>query len=94
MSTRTDLLDRLSPACRVRAATGEDHVDGVGPQVVASPASTEETSALMRACHEHGLAVVVRGHGSKLAWGRPPSTSTSCWTPRGWPRSSNTPAGT
>lgn len=66
------LLDTLSGTCELRAATDADRVDGVAPQVVARPASTEETSALLRACHEQGLAVVVRGHGSKLTWGRPP----------------------
>lgn len=66
------LTDRLAAACAVRPPTDADHVDGVAPQVVASPASTEETSALLRACHEQDLAVVVRGHGSKIDWGRPP----------------------
>lgn len=66
------LLESLSPACEVLEAGPSDAVDGVQPQVVARPRSTEETSALMRACHEAGLAVVVRGNGSKLAWGRPP----------------------
>lgn len=66
------LIDELGALCQVRDAGPEDAVDGVAPQVVARPASTEETSALLRACSERGLAVVVRGHGSKLAWGRPP----------------------
>lgn len=68
----TTLTDRLDGVCAVRAATGSDLVDGVSPDVVALPSSTEETSALLRACHDQDLAVVVRGHGSKLAWGRPP----------------------
>ncbi|WP_131105128.1 FAD-binding oxidoreductase [Ornithinimicrobium sufpigmenti] len=66
------LHESLSATCRVEQATEADHVDGVLPQVVAHPASAEETSALLRACHQQGLAVVVRGHGSKLTWGRPP----------------------
>ena len=66
------LLDSIGAACEAREATASDAVDGVTPQVVASPASTEETAALMRACHEQELAVVVRGHGTKLVWGRPP----------------------
>lgn len=67
-----DLVDQLEGVCAVRPAADDDQVDGVLPRLVASPASTEETSALLRHCHEHRLAVVVRGHGSKLAWGRPP----------------------
>ncbi|MGO0577453.1 FAD-binding oxidoreductase [Ornithinimicrobium panacihumi] len=67
----TDLLPAgldhlLSPA------GDDDHVDGVPARVVARPATAEQAAGLMRACHERGLAVVVRGHGTKLAWGRPP----------------------
>ena len=72
MAPTDQLTDRLAGACQVRPAGDDDHVDGVGAQVVASPASTEETSALLRACSEQDLAVVVRGHGSKIRWGRPP----------------------
>lgn len=66
------VLETLSPACEVVEAGPADVVDGVQPQVVARPRSTEETSALMRACHAAGLVVVVRGNSTKLAWGRPP----------------------
>lgn len=62
----------LSAACAVREATDADLVDGVAPQVVARPTCAEETSAVLRAAHAAGLAVVVRGHGTKLAWGAPP----------------------
>ncbi len=72
MAATDQLTESLAGACALRPATDDDHVDGVVPRVVASPASTEETSALMRACSGHGLAVVVRGHGSKVHWGRPP----------------------
>lgn len=67
-----DLPDSLSAACEVTEAGTADAVDGRLPRVVARPRSTEETSALLRACHAAQLAVVVRGHGSKLTWGRPP----------------------
>ncbi len=43
-----------------------------GP-VVAAPASTEEAAAVLRVAAEHELAVVVRGGGSRLSWGTPPS---------------------
>ena len=66
------LTDALSGCCELAEAGPDDAVDGVRPQVVARPGSTEETSALLRACSERGLAVVVRGNGSKLTWGRPP----------------------
>ena len=43
------------------------------PSFVASPSSTAEASALMRAAAEAGLAVVPRGAGTGLAWGAPPA---------------------
>jgi glycolate oxidase FAD binding subunit len=43
------------------------------PSFVAAPGSTEEAAAVMRVAAEHELAVVVRGGGSRLSWGAPPS---------------------
>ena len=43
------------------------------PTLVAAPGSTEEAAAIMRVAAEHELAVVVRGGGSRLSWGTPPS---------------------
>ena len=57
----------------VRDADEGDAVDGVQPQLVACPASTEETSEVLRLSAEHSLAVVPRGRGTKLTWGRPPA---------------------
>jgi glycolate oxidase FAD binding subunit len=45
----------------------------VVPSFVASPASTEEAAALLRAAAEADLAVVPRGAGSRLGWGTPAS---------------------
>ncbi|MGD0561140.1 MAG: FAD-binding oxidoreductase, partial [Streptosporangiaceae bacterium] len=50
-----------------------DSVAGLKPQWVASPTSTEETAAVLSAAAADGLAVVPRGSGSRLDWGRPPS---------------------
>jgi glycolate oxidase FAD binding subunit len=44
----------------------------VTPAFVASPASTEEAAALLRAGAEYGLTVVPRGAGTGLGWGAPP----------------------
>ncbi len=55
-----------------RAAGPDDAVPGAVPDWVASPASTSETSAVLRAASVHGLAVLVRGAGTKIGWGRPP----------------------
>ena len=43
------------------------------PSFVASPASTQEAAALLRAAAAAGLAVVPRGAGTGLGWGPPPS---------------------
>jgi glycolate oxidase FAD binding subunit len=63
----------LAAACAdVREAGAGDAVAGVGPRWVASPISNEETSAVLRVANAHDLAVVPRGSGSRLGWGRPP----------------------
>lgn len=67
------LLDELGTVCEVRDPWPGDLVDGLRPQAVARPASTEETSAVMRFCHERDLAVTVRGAGTKQTWGMPPA---------------------
>ena len=62
----------LASACAVAPAGPGDAVAGVAPSLVARPASTEETSDVLRAAAGHGLVVVPRGAGTKLGWGRPP----------------------
>jgi glycolate oxidase FAD binding subunit len=65
--------DALAAACPSLSDAGpSDRVAGVAPSLVASPASTEETSALLRAAAASGLAVVPRGAGTGLSWGLPP----------------------
>jgi len=60
-------------AAELRVADEADAVAGVRPAFVASPASTEEASAVLAAAAELGLAVVPRGAGTRLDWGLPPS---------------------
>ncbi|MDY7088086.1 MAG: FAD-binding oxidoreductase [Actinomycetota bacterium] len=59
------VLDELT-----RPAKDDDHVGGVPARLVAAPTSTEEAAALVAAAQ--GLAVVVRGGGTKLHWGPAP----------------------
>ena len=68
-------LTALSAACPgVREASPDaDAVAGVVPSFVASPASTEEASALLRAAAAQGLTVIPRGAGTGLGWGNPPA---------------------
>ncbi len=71
--TDEQIPDPITAACRaVRPAGPFDDVAGVRPRFVATPASTAEVSALLRAASELGLAVVPRGTGSRLHWGYPP----------------------
>ena len=71
------LHSALAAACpAVREASPDtDAIAGVVPSFVASPASTEEASALLRIAAAHGLTVVPRGAGTGLAWGQPPASA-------------------
>jgi glycolate oxidase FAD binding subunit len=65
---------RLTSACgQLRRAQQADAVGGVVPSYVAAPDSTREASAVLQAAAELGLAVVVRGAGTRLDWGAPPT---------------------
>lgn len=73
MAELAALTADLAAACAdIRDATDTDAVDGVRPSAVASPTSTEEAAALLRVAAERDLAIVARGAGTKLTWGRPP----------------------
>jgi glycolate oxidase FAD binding subunit len=72
--TAAPLPAQLARACaEVRPAVKADAVGGVVPSYVASPASTQEAGAVLRAAAELGLAVVARGGGTRLDWGAAPS---------------------
>jgi glycolate oxidase FAD binding subunit len=65
----------LAAACAALREGGEpDAIAGVRPAFVASPASTDEASALLRAAAGHGLTVVPRGAGTGLGWATPPAS--------------------
>lgn len=67
-------LDALRKAIgdAARPASDGDAVAGVPARFVAAPASAQEASAVVRLAAVHGLALVVRGAGTKLSWGSPP----------------------
>jgi glycolate oxidase FAD binding subunit len=71
----TVVLDALCAATGKAARQAEpgDAVDGVAASFVAAPGSTAEAADVMRIAAEHRLAVVARGTGTKLGWGRRPS---------------------
>lgn len=75
-SVVTRILEALAGACPTfgaRPGAPEDAFDGVEPGHVARPASTGEVAATMAASSALGLRVAVRGGGTKLDWGLPPS---------------------
>jgi glycolate oxidase FAD binding subunit len=76
MSTlATEVEGRLSEAVQgsMAAASDADQVGGMRPRWVASPASVDEVSAVLRLASDSDLAVVPRGAGTRLQWGTPPS---------------------
>jgi glycolate oxidase FAD binding subunit len=56
----------------VRAGTQSDAVDGVVPGVVVEPASGDATGAVLEWASREKHSVLVRGSGTKLAWGAAP----------------------
>ncbi|MGC9667815.1 FAD-binding oxidoreductase [Planosporangium sp. 12N6] len=53
-------------------ATGADTIAGVPARWVAAPATTQEAAAILRSAAAHGMAVVVRGAGTRQDWAAPP----------------------
>lgn len=64
----------LASACERVGELADDAVgvDGVRPAIVAGPTDVDQVAEVMRACQAHDLAVVARGRGTKLSWGRAP----------------------
>jgi glycolate dehydrogenase FAD-binding subunit len=62
----------IAGAENIRAATSEDHVAGVQPQLVVSPGNEQQLAQVLKAANDANLAVIPRGGGTKLAWGNAP----------------------
>jgi glycolate oxidase FAD binding subunit len=56
----------------VRAATSDDRVAGVQPQLVVAPGNEQRLAEILKAANDANLAVIPRGGGTKLAWGNAP----------------------
>jgi glycolate oxidase FAD binding subunit len=65
-------LRSISGAEHMRAATPEDAVDGVQPQMVIEPGSADEVARVLRTATGAGLQVMPRGGATKMEWGNPP----------------------
>ncbi|GGK97413.1 FAD-binding oxidoreductase [Mangrovihabitans endophyticus] len=75
LPSREPLLHTLRDICGpdfARTARAVDRVAGGRVSFVATPATADAVSAVMRLADERGLAVKARGSGSKIDWGRPP----------------------
>lgn len=69
--TREDLVEMAGEVPTRPGAPG-DAVSGLIPDLVVTPGSAQEVSAVLRASSQRGWSVVVRGGGTKLTWGAPP----------------------
>ena len=56
-----------------RPASPPDAIAGVQPKFVIEPGTETELAEVLRLLNEFGLAVILRGGGTKLNWGNPPS---------------------
>src|SRR5262245_22400784 len=69
----TDSRGDFSPTTSELPATHEDAIDGVMPRAVVEPASAEEVAAVLGSASKRRAAVVIRGGGTKMEWGKTPS---------------------
>src|SRR5271169_406787 len=68
-------LRAISGVEHMRAATPEDAVDGVQPQMVIEPGSPDEIARVLKTASSAGLQVIPRGGATKMGWGNPPRGS-------------------
>jgi glycolate oxidase FAD binding subunit len=73
LSTDDLLQSPFLAGARARAGKNADRIDGVRPRLVVEPRTPEEVAAILAAASREGLAVVFRGSGTKLGWGRVPT---------------------
>jgi len=57
----------------VRPAQDEDSIVGMQPQVVVEPGNEEEVAAVLAFANKQGLRVLIRGGGTQLGLGNPPT---------------------
>ncbi len=62
-------LRALVGAAHIRAASAEDAVDGVVPQMVIAPGNAEEVASTLKIATAAGLSVIPRGGRTKMDWG-------------------------
>src|SRR5262249_19778467 len=55
-------------------SSGPPGIEGVLPREIVEPASAEDVAAVLAAASKARTAVVIRGGGTKMGWGRKPSS--------------------
>lgn len=63
----------MTDVSTVHAATPADAVDGVVPRQLVTPESPEAFAGALARASKERLQTVIRGGGSKIAWGKPPA---------------------
>lgn len=66
-------LAALAGAASVRPAVDADAIDAVAPSLLVEPETPEALAAVLAWASRQGARVVLRGGGTRLAWGRPPA---------------------
>ena len=69
MATHLERIAELLGTAYVRDGVDSDAVDGIIPEVVASPRSSDALSQLLAFANSEGLAVAPRGGGTQMAMG-------------------------
>jgi glycolate oxidase FAD binding subunit len=72
-STTANLFRSLLGPDAVRPATTADAIAGIQPQLVVEPANELQLASALRLANDEHLAVIPRGGGTKLDWGRSPA---------------------
>lgn len=57
----------------VRTASADDAIDGIAPQVIVEPSTEDGVATALAWASDRSIRVVVRGGGTKIAWGQPPA---------------------
>jgi len=68
----TETATSLVGVDAVRLGTPADEIEGVVPRVIVEPASAEAVGAVLEWASREKLRVLVRGAGTKIAWGPAP----------------------
>lgn len=66
-------LATLAGPASVRPAVGDDAIDGTAPALVVEPETPDTLAAVLAWASRQGVRAVLRGGGTRLAWGRPPA---------------------